>query len=148
MLVFNVGEAIYGVDILEVQEIRGWSSVTRIPHSPPDVLGVIHLRGSVVPIVDLRIRFSFGRVEYNSKTVIIVLAAKSTAGRIETGFVVDGVEEVVDVDASRLRPAPDLGARQTTEYVSGLLPLGERMVVLLDVDRLVGPRTTRLRRAA
>jgi purine-binding chemotaxis protein CheW len=138
MLTFTLGNEVYGVDILSVQEIRGWSSVTKIPHAPQDVLGVIHLRGSVVPIVDLRLRFALGGAEYNATTVIIVLTLASVAGTAEVGVVVDSVKEVVDVDASRLRPPPDLGGRQATEYISGLLPGADQMVVLLDVDRLVG----------
>ena len=137
MLTFVLGNEDYGVDILRVQEIRGWSSVTRIPRSAPDVLGVIHLRGAVIPIVDLRLRFALGRAEYNAMTVIIVLTVLSAEGSNEIGVVVDEVKEVVNVDASQLRPAPDLGARQATEYVTGMLPSGERMVVLLDVDRLL-----------
>jgi purine-binding chemotaxis protein CheW len=112
------------------------------------MLGVIHLRGSVVPIVDLRLRFNLGGAEYNAKTVIIVLTVEAANGLVEVGVVVDGVKEVVDVDASRLRPAPDLGGQQATEYVSGLLPSGDHMVVLLDLDRLIGAKIPESARAA
>ena len=148
MLTFTLGNEVYGVDILSVQEIRGWSAVTKIPHSPPDVLGVLHLRGTVLPIVDLRLRFQLGRAEYNAMTVIIVLTMESDRGLVEVGVVVDSVKEVVDVDASRLRPAPDFGARQATEYVSGLLPSGDHMVVLLNVERLIGAGISEAARAA
>lgn len=148
MLTFTLGDEVYGVDILSVQEIRGWSAVTKIPHAPPDVLGVLHLRGTVLPIVDLRRRFQLTRVEYNAMTVIIVLTMESASGLVEVGVVVDGVKEVVDVDASRLRPAPDLGAQQATDYVAGLLPSGDQMVVLLNVERLIGARISEAAQAA
>src|SRR3954467_9302872 len=104
VLTFVLGNETYGVDILRVQEIRGWSAVTKIPHAPAHVLGVLNLRGSIVPIVDLRMRFSLDRAEYTSVTVIIVLSVQSGAGRRDFGVVVDGVSDVVDVDASAVKP--------------------------------------------
>ncbi len=138
VLTFVLGEETYGVDILRVQEIRGWSVVTKIPHSPPHVLGVLNLRGSIVPIVDLRMRFNLERAEYTAVTVIIVLSVVSAAGRRDFGVVVDGVSDVVDVSESNVRPPPELGARAATAYIRGLVPVAERMVVLLDIDRLIG----------
>lgn len=138
VLTFVLGEETYGVDILRVQEIRGWSVVTKIPHSPPHVLGVLNLRGSIVPIVDLRMRFNLERAEYTAVTVIIVLSVVSGAGRRDFGVVVDGVSDVVDVSESNVRPPPELGARAATAYIRGLVPVAERMVVLLDIDRLIG----------
>lgn len=137
MLTFVLDNEDYGVDILRVQEIRGWSGVTKVPRSAPDVLGVIHLRGTVVPIVDLRLRFGLERAEYSTTTVIIVLTVVSAEGSTEIGMVVDGVREVVNVDSSKVRPAPDLGARQSTDYIAGILTHDERMVVMLEVDRLL-----------
>ncbi len=138
VLTFVLGEETYGVDILRVQEIRGWSVVTKIPRSPPHVLGVLNLRGSIVPIVDLRMRFSLERAEYTAVTVIIVLSVVSGESRRDFGVVVDGVSDVVDVSDSDVRPAPELGARGATAYIRGLVPVAERMVVLLDIDRLIG----------
>lgn len=138
VLTFIVGEETYGVDILRVQEIRGWSAVTKIPNSPPHVLGVLNLRGSIVPIVDLRKRFNLAQAEYTAVTVIIVLTVRSEAGRREFGVVVDGVSDVVDVDAAAIKPTPDMGARAATDHIRGLVSLAERMVVLLDIDRLIG----------
>lgn len=138
LLTFILGSEVFGVDILRVQEIRGWSPVTRVPQTPSYVLGVLNLRGAIVPIVDLRRRFALERSEYNALTVIIVLSVMDRGKRREVGVVVDGVSEVVDVPSDGLRPTPDLGDRHATDHVSGLLPLGERMVILLDVDRLVG----------
>ena len=138
VLTFVLGKETYGVDILRVQEIRGWSSVTKIPHAPPHVLGVLNLRGSIVPIVDLRMRFSLDRAEYTAVTVIIVVAVMSAAGRRDFGVVVDGVSDVVDVNIEEVKAAPDLGSRSATDYIRGLVPVSDRMVVLLDIDRLIG----------
>jgi len=138
VLTFVLGSETYGVDILRVQEIRGWSAVTTIPNAPPHVLGVLNLRGSIVPIVDLRKRFSLQRAEYTELTVIIVLSVNGPAGRRDFGIVVDGVSEVVSLQSDALKPTPDLGCRAATEHILGLASIAERMVVLLDIDRLIG----------
>ena len=138
VLTFILGNESYGVDILRVQEIRGWSTVTKIPHAPAYVLGVLNLRGSIVPIVDLRMRFNLDRAEYTAVTVIIVLSVNSPAGRREIGVVVDGVSDVVDVNANDVKPAPELGDRTATDYIRGLVSVADRMVVLLDIDKLIG----------
>src|SRR3954454_16309924 len=138
VLTFVLGNETYGVDILRVQEIRGFTAVTKIPHAPAHVLGVLNLRGSIVPIVDLRMRFSLERAEFNAVTVIIVLSVQSSTGRRDFGVVVDGVSDVVDVDEAQVKPAPDLGSRSATEHIRGLMPVTDRMVVLLDIDRLIG----------
>jgi purine-binding chemotaxis protein CheW len=137
VLTFVLGSETYGVDILRVQEIRGWSSVTKIPHAPPHVLGVLNLRGSIVPIVDMRMQFNLERAEYTAVTVIIVLSVQSRKGKRDFGVVVDGVSDVVDVDDSQVKPAPDLGCREATEHIRGLMPVADKMVVLLDIDRLI-----------
>jgi purine-binding chemotaxis protein CheW len=144
VLTFVLGRETYGVDILRVQEIRGYSAVTKIPHAPAHVLGVLNLRGSIVPIVDLRMRFSLDRAEYTAVTVIIVVAVMSSAGRRDFGVVVDGVSDVVDVNTEEVKPAPDLGSRGTTDYIRGLVPVSDRMVVLLDIDRLIATDTAGL----
>jgi len=138
VLTFVLGSETYGVDILRVQEIRGWSSVTKIPHAPPHVLGVLNLRGSIVPIVDMRMKFNLERAEYTAVTVIIVLSVQARKGRRDFGVVVDGVSDVVNVNAAEVKPAPDLGSRAATEHIRGLMPVADRMVVLLDIDRLIG----------
>jgi purine-binding chemotaxis protein CheW len=138
VLTFVLGGETYGVDILRVQEIRGWSAVTKIPHSPAHVLGVLNLRGSIVPIVDLRMRFSLERAEYTAVTVIIVLSVLSGAQRRDFGVVVDGVSDVVDVNGAEVKAAPELGSRTATEHIRGLVQVSGRMVVLLDIDRLIG----------
>jgi purine-binding chemotaxis protein CheW len=138
VLTFVLGNETYGVDILRVQEIRGWSAVTKIPHAPAHVLGVLNLRGSIVPIVDLRMRFALERAEYTAVTVIIVMSVNTPAGRRDFGVVVDGVSDVVDVNSAEVKPAPELGSRGATDYIRGLVSVAERMVVLLDIDRLIG----------
>ena len=147
-LTFELGNETYGVDILQVREIRGWSAVTKIPHAPPHVLGVLNLRGSIVPVVDLRMRFALERAEYTKVTVIIVLSVHSPGGRREVGVVVDGVSDVVNISAEDLHQAPDLGAKLSTEYIRGLANVADRMVVLIDIDRLIGTQLTSLSAAA
>ena len=138
MLTFVLGDETYGVDILRVQEIRGWSPVTRVPQSPPHVLGVLNLRGSIVPVVDLRMRLNLDRAEYTPVTVIIVLSIDSGHGRRDFGVVVDAVSDVINVQAADIKKAPDMGSQVNTEYIQGLATVAERMVMLLDIDRLIG----------
>ena len=138
MLTFMLGDETSGVDILRVQEIRGWSPVTRIPQSPSHVLGVLNLRGSIVPVVDLRMRLNLDRAEYTAVTVIIVLSVDSGAGRRDFGVVVDGVSDVINVQGSDVKPPPELGADVSTDYIQGLATVSDRMVMLLDIDRLIG----------
>jgi purine-binding chemotaxis protein CheW len=138
VLTFVLGSETYGVDILRVQEIRGWSVVTKIPRAPAHVLGVLNLRGSIVPIVDLRMRLELERAEYTAVTVIIVLSVLERGSRRDFGVVVDGVSDVVDVIEAEVRPAPELGAGAATQYIRGLVPVADRMLVLLDIDRLIG----------
>ncbi len=138
VLTFVLGNETYGVDILRVQEIRGWSAVTKIPHAPAHVLGVLNLRGSIVPVVDLRMRLELERAEYTAVTVIIVVSVSSASGRRDFGVVVDGVSDVVDVDTAQIKAAPELGDPASTEYIRGLVPVADRMIVLLDIDKLIG----------
>ncbi len=138
ILTFSLGAETYGVEILRVQEIRGFTPVTRIPQSPAHVLGVLNLRGTVVPIIDLRMRFSLAEVAYTALTVIIVLSVEGGSGRRNFGLVVDGVSDVMDLAADALRATPDFGSHVNTEFIRGLATLGESMVMLLDIDRLIG----------
>jgi purine-binding chemotaxis protein CheW len=142
VLTFTLGMETYGVDILRVQEIRGWSPVTRIPQAPPHVLGVLNLRGSIVPIVDLRMRFTLEQAEYTPLTVIIVLSVESPSGRRDFGVVVDGVSDVINVPVADIKPAPDLGAHVGTEFIEGLAAVAGNMIMLLDIDHLIGGDVT------
>lgn len=136
-LTFVLSDEEYGVDILRVQEIRGFESVTRIPNSPPHVLGVLNLRGSIVPIVDLRLRFRLEAVEYGPTTVIVVARVENEAGSRVVGMVVDGVSDVCNVAKSNIKPAPNLGDSMDTRFLSGLATIEDRMVILLNLDQLL-----------
>jgi purine-binding chemotaxis protein CheW len=138
VLTFAIGDATYGIDIPCVQEIRGWSPVTRLPQAPADVLGVLNLRGSIVPVLDLRLKFGSTNVQYTPITVIIVVSVTSAKGPREFGMVVDGVSDVIDITPEDVKPAPDLGATSSGAYIRGLVPVTGRMVVLLDVALLIG----------
>ncbi|MEI2417585.1 chemotaxis protein CheW [Orrella sp. JC864] len=134
-LVFTLGDEEYGIDILKVQEIRGYDAgaVTRIANSPPFIKGVTNLRGIIVPIVDLRIKFNLGKVEYNEQTVVIILNLNHRV----VGIVVDGVSDVLMLSSAQIRPAPEFGATLSTEYLTGLGTVDERMLILVDIERLM-----------
>jgi purine-binding chemotaxis protein CheW len=138
MLTFRLGDEIYGVDILRVKELRGWSPVTRLPHSAPHVLGVLNLRGAVVPIIDLRVRFALASAEFSPLTVIIVLSLRTADGVRECGVVVDSVSDVVDVEAQAVKPPPQLGNTGNQDFISGIATVDDRMLIVLNVDDLVG----------
>ena len=139
-LTFVLGEESYGVDILRVQEIKGWTPVTRIPNAPDYLRGVLNLRGTIVPIIDLRMRFNMEHVEYTPITVVIVLSVRSEAGERIIGIVVDAVSDVLSVDPAEIRPTPDFGGTVSTEYINGLATVGEQMVMLLDIDKMLTER--------
>jgi purine-binding chemotaxis protein CheW len=132
-LTFTLGDEEYGVDILKVQEIRGYDTVTRIPDAPEFIKGVINLRGTIVPVVDLRIKFRLGKAEYNSFTVMIIL---NVAKRV-VGMVVDGVSDVIALVPEQMRPAPELGTAVDTHYITGIGTLDERMLILVDIEKLM-----------
>ncbi|RXJ11336.1 chemotaxis protein CheW [Lelliottia nimipressuralis] len=132
-LVFTLGDEEYGIDILKVQEIRGYDQVTRIANTPSFIKGVTNLRGVIVPIVDLRVKFSQGEVEYNDNTVVIVL----NLGQRVVGIVVDGVSDVLSLTADQIRPAPEFAVTLSTEYLTGLGALGDRMLILVNIEKLL-----------
>jgi len=137
VLTFSLGREVYGVDILRVKEIRGWSPVTRIPQSPRAVLGVLNLRGAIVPIIDLRLRFALEQAEFTAVTVIIVLSLRTEQGVRECGVVVDSVKDVVDIAPESIRPAPSLNAGNASEFIEGITSSEEQMLILLNADDLV-----------
>ena len=132
-LTFRLGAEEYGLDILKVQEIRGYDAVTRIANTPDFIKGVVNLRGAIVPIVDLRIKFQVGSAEYTPFTVVIVL---NVGGRI-IGIVVDGVSDVTAMTREQIRPAPEFAATVDTKYILGLGTVGERMLIVVDIHRLL-----------
>ena len=137
MLTFSLGEEVYGVDILRLKEIRGWSPVTRIPQSAPYVLGVLNLRGVVVPVIDLRMRFGLQPTELTAVTVVIVLSLRTAGGQRDCGIVVDKVLDVVDIAAGSVRPVPEAGSTAASEFIEGLATQDQQMLILLDAERLV-----------
>ncbi|MEQ1621033.1 MAG: chemotaxis protein CheW [Methylococcales bacterium] len=136
-LSFALGNEEYGVDILRVQEIRSWEPVSRIPNVPSYEKGVVNLRGAIVPIIDLRERFNFSRVEYTPLTVVVVLQAGNGNKTRIMGVVVDSVSDVINVDKTEIQNAPDFGTKVSNEFINGLVSVNERMVMLLDVDKLL-----------
>ena len=136
-LTFQLAGQSYGVEILRVQEIKGWEKPTRLPHAPEHVQGVINLRGAVVPIIDLRRRFGLGDTEYSHATVVVVVKVETPRGELTAGIVVDGVCEVCNVRAEDLRPVPEVGSAIDTDFVRGLAMVDEKMLILLDVVQLV-----------
>lgn len=133
VLSFKLGSEEYGIDILKVQEIRGYESVTAIANSPSYLKGVINLRGIIVPIVDMRIKFNLSDPSYDQFTVVIILMI----GDHTIGMVVDSVSDVVLLTADQIKPAPEMGANLSGEYLKGLGTLDERMLILIDIDKLM-----------
>lgn len=127
----------YGVAILCVQEIKGWDGVTRVPYTPDYLLGVMNLRGVIVPVIDLRRRFGLAPREPDSSTVVIVVRVHTGSGEKTAGIVVDAVSEVYSVAAASIKSAPELGSRPEGACVRGLTSVDGKMVMLLDIDRLV-----------
>ncbi len=132
-LAFRLGQEEYGVDILSVQEIRGYDTVTRVPDSPDYIKGVINLRGTIVPVIDLRLKFKLGDAKYDELTVMIVL---NLAGKV-VGAVVDSVSDVIPMSNEQIRETPQLGGVIDTRFISGIGTVGERMLILLDIQTLI-----------
>lgn len=132
-LTFRLDREEYGIDILKVQEIRGYEPPTRIANAPNFIKGVVNLRGTIVPIVDMRLKFNCSKVEYNSFTVVIIL---NLHNRI-VGIVVDSVSDVMELPAESLKAAPDVDSVIDSDSVLGLGSLGDRMLILLDIEKLM-----------
>lgn len=132
-LIFTLDNEEYGIDILKVQEIRGYDQVTRIANTPAFIKGVTNLRGVIVPIIDLRVKFAQQALSYDESTVVIVL----NFGLRVVGIVVDGVSDVLSLTAEQIRPAPEFTVTLATEYLLGLGSLGERMLILVDIEKLL-----------
>ena len=140
LLTFTLGSEEYGIDILKVQEIRGYEAVTTIANAPDFIKGVINLRGIIVPVVDMRIKFKLGSVTYNETTVVIIL---NVADRV-VGMVVDGVSDVTTLKADEIKPAPEFGSGLDTRYLEGLGTVDERMIILVDIEKLMTSRDMEL----
>ena len=136
-LTFYIEDEIYGVEILSVQEIRGWEPATEIPNAPEYIKGVINLRGTVVPITDLRCRFGIKQFEYSGITVVIIVKVQSGKSERTMGIVVDAVSDVSNFKRSDIHPAPELSENKNTAFVKGLGSAENKMVILLDINKLM-----------
>lgn len=132
-LTFNLGSETYGIEILKVQEICSYEQATKIANTPDFIKGVINLRGNIVPIVDLRMRFKLSSVEYNDFTVVIVL----NLGKRIIGIVVDSVSDVLALTSAQISPVPDLVASIDTKYLLGLATIETQMLILLNIEQLM-----------
>jgi purine-binding chemotaxis protein CheW len=132
-LTFTLGDEEYGIDLLKVQEIRGYDAVTRIANSPDYIKGIINLRGTIVPIADMRIRFSLGEPTYDQFTVVVIL----NISKRTIGMVVDSVSDVITLGPEQIKPAPEMGTVLHTEHLLGLGTIGERMIILLNIELLM-----------
>jgi len=135
-LTFVLEDEQYAVDILCVEEIRSWESPTLIPNAPYYVKGVINMRGVIVPIIDLRLKFGIGEATYTETTVVIVLKVESEGYDKTIGYVVDAVSDVLNAEESEIRPAPSFGGLVPQHFISGLVNVGDNVVTLLDVTVL------------
>jgi purine-binding chemotaxis protein CheW len=136
-LTFVLDKEEYGVPILSVRGIQGWEKTTPIPNSPDFVMGIINLRGEVVPIVDLRRRFGLPAIEYSANTVVIVVRVEQGTTEKTVGLVVDAVADVHDIKSGDMRESPDFGSEIKQEFVRSLGLIGEKMVIILDINKMV-----------
>jgi purine-binding chemotaxis protein CheW len=132
-LAFTLGKEEYGIHILKVQELRGYEEPTRIANAPDFIKGVVNLRGIIVPIVDMRIKFNLGTPTYDQFTVVIIL---NINGRV-VGMVVDSVSDVITLSPDQIKPAPEMGTALNTDYLIGLGTVDQRMLILVDIDKLM-----------
>ena len=133
-LTFRLGEEEYGIDILKVQEIRGYEQPTRIANAPSFIKGVVNLRGVIVPIVDMRLKFGLGSAEYNDFTVVIIL----NLGARVVGMVVDSVSDVMELSPDQIRDTPEIDSVVDSSYITGLGTLNDRMLILIAIEKLMG----------
>jgi purine-binding chemotaxis protein CheW len=133
ILVFALGAEAYGIDILKVQEIRGYEKVTQVANAPAHIKGVVNLRGVIVPIVDMRILLNVGRADYTAQTVVIIL----NLGSRVVGMVVDSVSDVKTLTADQISPAPQMGGSLATQYLTGIGTIDDHLVILMDIEKLM-----------
>ena len=134
-LTFELGKEIYGLEILKVQEIIGMMNVTSVPRTPEYVRGVINLRGKVIPVIDLRLKFGMASQEDTSRTCIIVVQVRGADQQVTMGIIVDEVSEVLDVNPDQMEPSPSLGNGVEADFIFGMGKIGDKVVMLLDVDK-------------
>jgi len=139
-LTFTLANEDYGLEILKVREIIGLMDITAIPQTPAYVKGVINLRGKVIPVIDLRLKFGLPPMEYGERTCIIVVEVRTATASIQMGVVVDTVSEVLNINGADIEPAPSFGTRVDTRYILGIAKARGAIKILLDIDQVVGPR--------
>jgi purine-binding chemotaxis protein CheW len=135
-LTFILGSETYGVDILKVREIRAWESATRVPNTPDYLVGILNLRGAIVPVLDLRLRFGLEAIDYQDRTVVIVIAVESGDHTRVVGMVADGVADVVELERTQVKPTPSSQGRIDSDFITGLAQVDERVIMLIEHDRL------------
>lgn len=136
-LTFNLAGEEYGIGILKVKEIIGMMIITTVPQTPAYMKGVINLRGKVIPVVDLRLKFAMDPMDYTERTCVIVVEIRGGAGNILMGIIVDAVSEVVNIKAGEIEDAPNFGSRLNTEYILGMAKMGGQVKILLDIDKVL-----------
>lgn len=142
-LTFTLSNEEYGLEILKIKEIIGMMDITSVPKTPEFVKGVINLRGKVIPVIDLRLKFGMSAKEYDARTCIIVVEVADTKGRaLQVGIVVDSVSEVVNLKGEQIEPPPSFGAALDTEYILGMAKVDKSVVILLDIDRVLAASET------
>lgn len=136
-LTFSMADEEYGIGILKIKEIIGMMPITSVPQTPEFVKGVINLRGKVIPVIDLRLRFGMVEKEYNERTCIIVVETQGDAGAVTIGIVVDSVSEVLNIKANEIEETPTFGTRLNTDYILGMAKMEGGVKILLDIDRVL-----------
>ena len=137
LLQFELAGEFYGVDILKVREINGMMDITAVPQTPVFMKGLINLRGKVVPVIDLRLKFGLPETDYDERTSIIVIEFKSIHGQVQMGIVVDTVSEVINIPAANIESAPNFGARLRSEYIRGMAKTKDKVIIILDIDLIL-----------
>lgn len=136
-LTFTLSDEEYGIGILKIKEIIGMMAVTTVPQTPEFVKGVINLRGKVIPVIDLRLRFGMESMDYTERTCIIVVEIDGTAGTVQIGIVVDSVSEVLNIKADEIEDTPTFGTRLNTDYILGMAKMEGGVKILLDINRVL-----------
>ena len=136
-LTFSLGEEKYGIEILAVREINGMMNITPIPETPEFVKGVINLRGKIIPVVDLRLKFQMAERAYDERTCIIVVQMNASSGPVQMGVIVDSVSEVSSIGQEDIEPPPSMGLSLETSYITGMAKSKEDVKILLDIDRVL-----------
>jgi len=143
-LTFQLAEEDYGIALLQIKEIIGMMPITAVPRTPANVKGVINLRGQVIPVTDLRLKFGMEEIDYTDRTCIIVVEVHGEVATVQVGVVVDAVSEVLQIRDEDIEATPSFGAQVDTEYILGMANMDEGVKILLDIDRVMSPRDVAL----